>query len=87
MLALRSSARSEEVDCNFCNDNIDRIDYKNKDFLRKFITSQFKISTSRRNQLCNKHQRKMATAIKNARYMGIIPYTRLQVAKRKLSSS
>ncbi|OGM96770.1 MAG: 30S ribosomal protein S18 [Candidatus Yanofskybacteria bacterium RIFCSPHIGHO2_01_FULL_39_44] len=84
MLALRSSARSEEVDCQFCTDNI-KIEYKNKEFLRKFITSQFKIATSRRNKVCNKHQRELATAVKNARYMALIPYTRLQVSKRNLS--
>jgi len=72
------------MDCNLCNDNI-RIDYKNKEFLRKFVTFQFKVSSSRRNRLCNKHQRKIANAVKIARYMALIPYTRLQVAKRQLS--
>ena len=72
------------MDCNLCNDNI-RIDYKNKEFLRKFVTAQFKIATSRRNRLCKLHQRKIAAAIKNARFMALIPYTRLQVSKRLLS--
>jgi len=66
-----------------CNDNVIRIDYKNKEFLRKFITSQFKIATSRRNGLCSRHQRQISNAVKNARYMALIPYTRLQVEKRK----
>ncbi|OGN33271.1 MAG: 30S ribosomal protein S18, partial [Candidatus Yanofskybacteria bacterium RIFCSPLOWO2_12_FULL_41_8] len=69
------------MDCNICNDNI-RIDYKSKDFLRKFITSQFKITSARRNRICNKHQRRIANAVKNARFMALIPYTRLQVSKR-----
>ncbi len=71
------------ADCNFCNDNINRVDYKNKEFLRKFVTSQFKIATSKRNHLCAKHQRMISTAVKNARYMALIPYTRLQVVQRR----
>lgn len=70
-------------DCVFCADNINRIEYKNKEFLRKFVTSQFKVASSRRNRLCGKHQRKIANAVKLARYMALIPYTRLQVAKRR----
>lgn len=68
--------------CIFCNDNINKVDYKNREFLRKFLTSQFKIASSKRNRLCDKHQRKVANAVKNARYMALIPYTRLQVANR-----
>lgn len=74
------------MDCNFCADNINRVDYKNRELLRRFVTSQFKIATSRRNKICNKHQRMMANAVKNARYMALMPYTRLQIAKRQLSS-
>jgi len=59
------------------------VDYKNRELLRKFVTSQFKIATSRRNKLCSKHQRKIANAVKIARYMALIPYTRLQVAARR----
>ncbi|MDP3696938.1 MAG: 30S ribosomal protein S18 [Candidatus Taylorbacteria bacterium] len=73
------------MECNFCNDNINRVDYKNREFLRRFVTSQFKIATSRRNKICNKHQRMIANAVKNARFMALMPYTRLQIAKRQLS--
>lgn len=58
-----------------------RVDYKNTQFLRKYVTSQFKIATSRRNRLCNKHQRKVAEAVKLARFMAIMPYTRNQTVK------
>ena len=74
-----------KIECALCNDNVIRIDYKNKEFLRKFITSQFKIATSRRNRLCPRHQRQISNAVKNARYMALIPYTRMQVEKRKSS--
>ena len=67
-----------------CTDNIDKIDYKNRELLRRFVTSQFKIGSSRRNKLCNKHQRIVANAVKNARYMALIPFTRNQVTRRHL---
>ncbi|MBI2068500.1 MAG: 30S ribosomal protein S18 [Candidatus Yanofskybacteria bacterium] len=69
------------LNCQFCQDNINRVDYKNTQFLRKYVTSQFKIATSRRNKLCNKHQRKIADAVKLARYMALMPYTRSQTVK------
>jgi len=68
--------------CQFCEDNINKVDYKNARFLRKFVTSQFKIGSSRRNKLCSKHQRMIAQAVKLARYMALMPYTRNQTSSR-----
>ncbi len=70
------------MDCTFCRENINKVDYKNKDFLRKFVTSQFKVASSTRNRLCSKHQRKVASAVKLARYMALMPYTRNQTARK-----
>lgn len=67
--------------CKLCEDNISYIDYKNTTFLRKFVTAQFKIGTSRRNILCAKHQRMIANAIKLARFMALMPYTRNQTVR------
>jgi len=64
--------------CKLCEDNINYIDYKNTKYLRPFVTAQFKIGTSRRNELCAKHQRMIANAIKLARFMALMPYTRNQ---------
>ncbi|HXK41072.1 MAG TPA: 30S ribosomal protein S18 [Candidatus Paceibacterota bacterium] len=69
------------MQCQFCQDNINKIDYKNTRFLRKFVTSQFKIASSRRNKLCNAHQRMIAHAVKLARYMALMPYTRNQTSR------
>ena len=68
--------------CDFCKDNINKIDYKNTQFLRKFVTSQFKVASSKRNHLCGKHQRKIANAVKLARFMALMPYTRNQTVKK-----
>lgn len=72
---------SEKV-CHFCQENINKIDYKNRETLRRYVTSQFKIGSSKRNKLCKKHQRKVASAIKLARFMALVPYTRLQTIKK-----
>ena len=68
----------EKVDkkvCYFCAQNIQNIDFKDADLLRHFISAQAKIMPRKRSFLCAKHQRKLATAIKRARYLAILPFT------------
>ncbi|OGN18502.1 MAG: 30S ribosomal protein S18 [Candidatus Yanofskybacteria bacterium RIFCSPLOWO2_12_FULL_44_13b] len=69
------------MECHFCQEGINHVDYKDTRFLRKFVTSQFKIASSKRNRLCDKHQRKLANAVKLARYMALMPFTRNQTVK------
>lgn len=73
--------------CICCQEKVDRIDYKETDILRKFVTGQFKVMSSKRTGLCQKHQRKAANAVKIARYMGLMPYTRNQVQKGRRGRS
>jgi small subunit ribosomal protein S18 len=63
-------------------DNLVRVDYKDVQFLRKFVTSEFKLKPAKRNKLSDKDQRRVANAIKIARYMALMPYTRNQTVKR-----
>lgn len=70
------------MNCQFCQDNISTVDYKNTAMLRKFVTSEFRIKTSKRNQLCDKHQRTMANAIKISRFMALMPFTRNQTVRK-----
>lgn len=67
--------------CPACQEKINYVDYKHAEILRKFVSAQFKIMSSARTGLCNKHQRMVARAVKNARYMGLLPYTKLQTLK------
>lgn len=60
--------------CHFCVNSIKDIDYKDGQLLRRFISSYSKIVPKRRSGVCTKHQRKLANAIKIARYMAILPY-------------
>jgi len=50
------------------------IDYKDAYFLRRFLNSQGKIYPPKKFGLTTKQQRNLATAIKRARFMGLIPY-------------
>lgn len=67
--------------CNFCQDNLGHVDYKNTKLLRKFVTSEFRIGSAKRNKLCKKHQRGIANAVKISRFMALMPYTRNQTVK------
>ena len=60
--------------CIFCVDKVDSIDYKDVAKLRKFITEKGKIVPRRMSGVCAKHQRMLASAIKRARVMGLLPY-------------
>jgi len=60
--------------CRFKRSGIKYIDYKNPDFLLKFINPQGKILPSRITGNSLKYQRKVAVAIKRARHLGLLPY-------------
>ncbi len=60
--------------CIFCVEHIDDIDYKDTAKLRRFITEKGKILPRRMSGVCAKHQRGLATAIKRARVMALLPY-------------
>ena len=62
--------------CFFCSQNLMNVDYKEVDLLRRFVSSQAKIIDPRHTGICAKHQRKLSTAIKRARYMGLLAYVR-----------
>lgn len=62
--------------CFFCSQNLKNVDYKEIDLLKRFVSSQAKIIDPRHTGICAKHQRKLAQAIKRARYMGLLAYVR-----------
>ncbi|MFH0814467.1 MAG: 30S ribosomal protein S18 [Candidatus Falkowbacteria bacterium] len=65
---------TKKKQCYFCANRIEDIDYKDAETLRKFISSQGKIAPQKRSGLCAKHQRRIATAIKRARIMALLPF-------------
>jgi small subunit ribosomal protein S18 len=61
--------------CIFCKDKIAYVDYKEVSMLRKFVSDRGKIRARRVSGNCAQHQRDVATAVKNAREMALLPYT------------
>ena len=61
--------------CIFCKDDAAPIDYKDTAMLRKYISDRGKIRARRVTGCCTQHQREIATAVKNAREMALLPYT------------
>lgn len=60
--------------CRFKRSGIKYVDYKDPDFLMKFVNEQGKILPRRLTGTSLKYQRKVATAIKRARHLGLMPY-------------
>ena len=61
--------------CQFCVDKVEHIDYKEIARLRRYINERGKILPRRMSGTCAKHQRELATAIKRARVMALLPYS------------
>lgn len=61
--------------CQFCADKVTYIDYKDIALLRKFMSERGKIRARRVTGNCAQHQRMVATAVKNAREMALLPYS------------
>jgi len=61
--------------CRFTAEGVKEIDYKDLDTLRNYITETGKIVPSRITGTKSNYQRQLATAIKRARYLALLPYT------------
>lgn len=61
--------------CRFKKLGIKYIDYKDADFLLKFVNEQGKILPRRITGNCARHQRTLTVAIKRARHISLMPYT------------
>ncbi|MCX8083929.1 MAG: 30S ribosomal protein S18 [Calditerrivibrio sp.] len=60
--------------CRFCSDKVE-IDYKDAVLLKQFITERGKILPKRLTGVCTKHQRRLASAIKTARIIALLPFS------------
>ena len=61
--------------CIFCKDRVEYVDYKDVVTLRKFVSERGKIRARRVTGNCAQHQRDVASAVKNAREMALLPYS------------
>ena len=62
--------------CIFCKKKIDFIDYKDVQSLNRFLTPWAKMKSARDTGNCSKHQRRLAEAIKRARFLALLPYVK-----------
>ena len=60
--------------CRFKKNGIKYIDYKDANFLMKFVNDQGKVLPRRITGTSLKYQRKVAQAVKRARHLAILPY-------------
>ena len=60
--------------CLFCKEKIEQVDYKDTATLRKFISERGKIRSRRITGACRRHQNQVATAVKRARELALLPY-------------
>ena len=60
--------------CHFCTNNIKNIDYKDVENLKRFLDPFSKIMPKTKTNICSKHQRKLARAVKRARLLALIPF-------------
>lgn len=61
--------------CRFTAEGITDIDYKDLELLKGFVTETGKIVPSRITGTKARYQRQLATAIKRARYIALLPYS------------
>ena len=70
----RSSYSRRKKKCRFCSNDLPRIDYKDVETLRDFVTDRGKMLSRRVTGNCAKHQRQISRQIKRARYIALMPY-------------
>lgn len=72
----RGERSSRRKICQFCHDRVREIDYKDAGrYTKRYISDRGKIEPRRKTGTCARHQRGLSTAIKQARYMALLPYT------------
>lgn len=71
----RYSSLGDRSRCRFCREKMRHIDYKDVDVLKALCRGQGRILSRQRSGNCAYHQRQVKTAIKRARYIGLLGYT------------
>ena len=71
-----NTGRRRRKMCRLCGDKIESVNYKDIELLRTFATDRGKIIPRRISGNCAKHQRLITDAIKRARNIALMPFTR-----------
>ena len=70
----KGAAGGRRKSCQFCRDKVDVVDYKDMTALRRMVSEKGKIRSGRITGACRRHQNQLATAVKRARELGLLPY-------------
>lgn len=81
-IAKDTRPRGKKKVCIFCKDKAAWVDYKDVNLLRKFMSDRGKIRARRVSGNCAQHQRDVATAIKTARELALLPYSQRTISER-----
>ena len=65
---------SRPRNCQFCPVNAKVLDHKKVEVLSTFVTKEGKIRPRRQTGTCAKHQRIVASAVKRARHIALLPF-------------
>lgn len=60
--------------CYFKQNGIKYVDYKDVELLKKFVNPHARIISKKRTGVSTEYQKKLAVAIKRARFMALLPY-------------
>ena len=71
-----ATRRTRRKTCRLCAGKVTFIDYKDINMLRGFTTDRGKIIARRVSGNCAKHQRQVTAAIKRARNIALLPFTK-----------
>jgi small subunit ribosomal protein S18 len=69
-----TTAPGRRKSCHLCRDKVVEVDYKNLAQLRRYISEKGKIRSRRITGACRRHQIQVASAVKRAREMALLPY-------------
>lgn len=72
---MNNQPLEKEKACYFCVNGIKDIDYKDIRTIHRFTNTYKKILPRKRTGVCSWHQRKLSSAIKQARVMALLPFT------------
>lgn len=67
----------ERTRCRLCRETAEVIDYKNIGLLKKFVGKNGKLLARKRSGTCARHQRRIKQAVFRARFIGLLPYTKV----------
>lgn len=62
------------AECYFKKNNLKHIDYRDTEILKKFLNPHGRLMSRKRTGVSAPAQRKLATAVKRARFMALLPY-------------